>query len=180
MVTSWDEKEFKNDASEAHIESQTQDETHVTWTTRQIIATVSLSILWVGKYFQSPSVTANGWTDRVSGSQLPLYFVGGMLSYMVADLGGEALTSSTWIPVCNTLAIASVAPFSGYLTDIFGRRNITLCGAVAIMVGIVITGTAHHFGQAVVGMSIAGAGAGIGELTALGGLVFHRHLRSKD
>jgi MFS family permease len=91
-----------------------------------------------------------------------------MLSYMAADLGGTALTSPSWIPVCNTLAVASVAPFSGYLTDIFGRRNITLIGSILIMVGIVVVGTAHHFGQAIAGMSIAGAGAGIGELTALG------------
>ncbi|KAH9209511.1 fungal trichothecene efflux pump [Leptodontidium sp. 2 PMI_412] len=108
--------------------------------------------------------------SRFSGSQVPLYFTGGMLSYMAADLGGVALTSSSWIPVCNTLAVASVAPFSGYLTDIFGRRNITLIGSILIMVGIVVVGTAHHFGQAVAGMSIAGAGAGIGELTALGGV----------
>ncbi|KAH6715893.1 putative major facilitator superfamily transporter [Leptodontidium sp. MPI-SDFR-AT-0119] len=153
MVSSEDEKEFnQNDPSKAHIESYSQNEnTTARWSTRQIIATVSLSILWVG-------------------SQVPLYFTGGMLSYMAADLGGVALTSSSWIPVCNTLAVASVAPFSGYLTDIFGRRNITLIGSILIMVGIVVVGTAHHFGQAVAGMSIAGAGAGIGELTALGGV----------
>lgn len=96
-----------------------------------------------------------------------------MLSYMAADLGGAALTSPSWIPVCNTLAVASVAPFSGYLTDIFGRRNITLIGSLLIMVGLVVVATAHHFGQAVAGMSIAGAGAGIGELTALGGHASH-------
>lgn len=90
---------------------------------------------------------------------------------MSKDLGGKAITSSTWIPVCNTLAVASVAPFSGYMTDIFGRRNITLIGSVLIMAGIAIVGSAHSFGQAVAGMSIAGAGAGIGELTALGGYV---------
>ncbi|KAH7386393.1 putative major facilitator superfamily transporter [Cadophora sp. MPI-SDFR-AT-0126] len=152
MVSSGDEKEFnENDPSKAHIESQFQDDNTAQWSVRQIIATISLSILWVG-------------------SQVPLYFTGGMLSYMAADLGGEALKSASWIPVCNTLAVASVAPFSGYLTDIFGRRNITLIGSLLIIVGIAIVGTAHHFGQAIAGMSIAGAGAGIGELTALGGV----------
>lgn len=92
-----------------------------------------------------------------------------MLSYMAADLGGEALTSSTWIPVCNTLAVAAVAPFSGHFTDIFGRRNITLIGSLLIMIGLVVVATANSFAQAVAGMSLAGAGAGIGELTALGG-----------
>lgn len=88
---------------------------------------------------------------------------------MVADLGGQALVSPSWIPVCNTLAVAAVAPFSGYLTDLFGRRNITLAGSVFIMIGLVLNATAHNFSQAVAGMSLSGAGAGIGELTALGG-----------
>jgi len=55
--------------------------------------------------------------------------------------------------------LASVAPFPGYLSDIFGRRNITLIGALAIMVGIMIFATTHSFAQAIVGMFIAGASA---------------------
>ena len=70
----------------------------------------------------------------------------------------------------NTLALAAIAPFSGYLTDVFGRRNITLMGCAAIIIGIIIVATSHSFGQIVTGMAIAGAGAGIGELTALSGL----------
>jgi hypothetical protein len=38
-------------------------------------------------------------------------------------------------------------------------------------VGCVVVGTAHSFGPAVAGMAIAGAGAGIGELTGLAGYV---------
>lgn len=71
--------------------------------------------------------------------------------------------------MANTLAIASVAPFCGYLQDLFGRRYITLAGGVTILVGIILVGTAHSFGQAVTGMGFAGAGAAIGELTALAG-----------
>ena len=70
----------------------------------------------------------------------------------------------------NTLAIAAVAPFVGYLQDLLGKRNIALFGALSICVGIVILGTAHHFAQGVVGMALAGVGAGIGELTGLAGL----------
>ena len=44
-----------------------------------------------------------------------------------------------------------------------------LYGGVTILSGIIIVATAHSPGQAVAGMSIAGAGAGIGELTALAG-----------
>jgi MFS family permease len=88
---------------------------------------------------------------------------------MVTDLGRDAITKSSWLPVCNTLAVASVAPFSGYLTDIFGRRNITLGGSVFIMVGLVLVATAHHFAQAIAGLTLSGAGAGVNELTALAG-----------
>lgn len=64
-----------------------------------------------------------------------------------------------------------MAPFVGYLQDLFGRREITLIGSIIIMVGIVLVGTAHGFAQAVAGMAIAGVGAGICELTALAGYV---------
>lgn len=71
--------------------------------------------------------------------------------------------------MANTLAIASIAPFTGYLQDIFGRRYISLAGGVLLMLGVILMGTAHSFGQAVTGMSVAGAGGAIGELTALAG-----------
>lgn len=88
---------------------------------------------------------------------------------MTNELGGP--TRISWIPISNTLALAAVAPFCGYMQDIFGKRNITLFGCVCIMVGIIIVGTAHSFRNGVVGMSLAGAGAAIGELSALAGYV---------
>jgi MFS family permease len=96
-----------------------------------------------------------------------LYFVGGCLSFIEADLGAQKVGS--WLPVSNTLAITAVAPFVGYLQDLLGRRNITLAGSVVIMVGISLIGSAHSFGQAVTGMTLSGAGAGVCELTALAG-----------
>lgn len=96
-----------------------------------------------------------------------LYFVGGCLGYIQAEFGATA--NSSWLPVSNTLAITAVAPFVGYLQDLLGRRNITLFGSVIIMVGIALIGSAHSFGQAVGGMALSGAGAGICELTALAG-----------
>lgn len=67
------------------------------------------------------------------------------------------------------LALAAVAPFCGYMQDLFGRRNETLLGGLSLMVGVIVLATAHTFGQGVVGMALAGAGAAIGELTALAG-----------
>jgi hypothetical protein len=161
------------DTSHTHIENDSLAEFDgnevVTWSTRQIIAVISLSILWVGELSILTLFDLQLCSCFSQGSQVPLYFTGGVLSYMAADLGGEALTSSSWIPVCNTLSVAVVAPFSGHLTDLFGRRNITLIGSILIMVGLVLVATAHSFAQAIAGMSLAGAGAGIGELTALGG-----------
>ncbi len=86
---------------------------------------------------------------------------------MVAGLGNAS--GSVWLPAYNTLVLAYVSPFAGCLQDLFGRRNITLVGSVIVMVVIVLVGTARTFAQGVVGMSIAGGRAAVGELTALAG-----------
>ena len=75
------------------------------------------------------------------------------------------------MPISYSLVLAAVAPFCGYLQDLFGRRIITLIGGVVLCVGIIVVATAHSVGQAIAGMSIAGGGAAIGELTALAGSV---------
>ncbi|OAL21416.1 hypothetical protein AYO20_11381 [Fonsecaea nubica] len=120
---------------------------HVNWTWKQIVATISLCGVYVG-------------------SQIPLYFVGGSLSYIAADLGSA---STGWLTVANSLALAAVCPFCGYLQDMFGKRNISILGCVMILVGLIVTATAKTFGQGVAGMAVAGGGAAIGELTALAG-----------
>lgn len=101
------------------------------------------------------------------GSQIPLYFTGGSLSFIAADIGGA--TASAWLPVAYALALAAVAPFCGYMQDLFGRRNITLGGGTVLIVGIIVLATAKSFAQGVVGMGLSGGGAAIGELTALAG-----------
>jgi MFS family permease len=86
---------------------------------------------------------------------------------MAKDIGNAS--ASGWLPTANTLAIAAVAPFVGYLQDLFGKRYIALFGALLLCVGCVLLATTHSFGQALAGMALAGAGAGIGELTGLAG-----------
>lgn len=126
---------------------------HVDWSFAQIAATVALSALWVGEcsaHLLHLTVVNICQCEYVSsGSQIPLYFVGGSLSYISADIGGASAMS--WLPISNTLALASVSPFVGYLSDLFGRRNITLVGSVVLMIGITVVGTAHSFAQGVAG-----------------------------
>lgn len=121
----------------------------VNWTIRSAAAALTLGMLY-------------------TGSQIVLYMIGGSLSYVEASLGAQG--KGGWLTVSNTLAITAVAPFTGYLQDLVGRREITLIGSVTICIGIALVASAHVFGQAVSGMAIAGAGAGICELTALAGL----------
>jgi hypothetical protein len=123
-------------------------QTKTVWTFKTLVATIALSGLYVG-------------------SQIPLYFAGGSLSFIAADIGGAE--ASAWLSVSYALALSAVAPFCGYMQDLFGRRNITLGGGLILMMGCIILATAQKFGQGVVGMSFAGAGAAIGELTALAG-----------
>ncbi|EXJ55395.1 hypothetical protein A1O7_08322 [Cladophialophora yegresii CBS 114405] len=139
IVGQWDEKTgvAKGDDSDGRVN----------WTWRQILATISLCGVYVG-------------------SQIPLYFVGGSLTYIASDLGSA---STGWIPVSNSLALAAFCPFCGYLQDMFGKRNISILGSVLILIGTIVTATAHSFAQGVAGMTIAGSGAAIGELTALAG-----------
>lgn len=89
------------------------------------------------------------------------------MSYISADIGGS--TAIGWLPVANTLAIASVCPFVGYLQDLFGKRYIAIFGALCLCIGCVVMGTAQTLGAGLVAQAFAGAGAGIGELTGLAG-----------
>lgn len=91
------------------------------------------------------------------------------MAFIVKDIGASDRIS--WLPVSCTLAVAATCPFSGYLQDLMGRRYITLMGCVLLILGIGLVGGAHGFNQACAGMALAGAGAGIGELTALAGYV---------
>ncbi|KAL6243042.1 hypothetical protein RBB50_010142 [Rhinocladiella similis] len=121
----------------------------VDWTFKQVAATIALCGLYVG-------------------SQIPLYFTGGALTFIAADVGGIERVS--WVPVSYSLAFSALSPFSGYIQDIFGRRNITLAGGCIVVIGNIIMATAHSFVQACVAMVITGAGASVGELTALAGM----------
>ncbi|KAB8075682.1 fungal trichothecene efflux pump [Aspergillus leporis] len=101
------------------------------------------------------------WT----GSQIPVYLFGGIPPYIYADIGGS--DRWVWFVLANLLALAGVCPFVGSLSDLIGRRYVALMGVSLICLGMIVSSTAHTMNTFIGGMAIAGAGAGVNELTAL-------------
>jgi MFS family permease len=64
-------------------------------------------------------------------------------------------------------ALGAICPFVGSLSDLFGRRYVALFGALLLIIGNIVTSTAHKMNTFIAGMAINGAGAGLCELTAL-------------
>lgn len=62
---------------------------------------------------------------------------------------------------------AAVCPFVGSLSDLMGRRYVALTGGGLIILGMIICSTTHSMNIFIGGMTFAGVGAGINELTAL-------------
>ncbi|RDW72620.1 putative MFS drug efflux pump [Aspergillus mulundensis] len=101
------------------------------------------------------------WT----GSQIPVYLFGGIPPIIYGDIGG--VDRWVWFVLANLLALAGVCPFVGSLSDLIGRRYVALIGATLVTVGMIVCSTAHSMNTFIAGMAIAGAGAGVNELTAL-------------
>ncbi|KAE8415874.1 fungal trichothecene efflux pump [Aspergillus pseudocaelatus] len=101
------------------------------------------------------------WT----GSQIPVYLFGGIPPYIYRDIGGS--DRWVWFVLANLLALAGVCPFVGSLSDLIGRRYVALIGVSLICIGMIVSSTAHTMNTFISGMAIAGAGAGVNELTAL-------------
>ncbi|KAE8349932.1 fungal trichothecene efflux pump [Aspergillus coremiiformis] len=101
------------------------------------------------------------WT----GSQIPIYFLGGIPPYIYRDIGGT--DRWVWFVLANLLALAGVCPFVGSLSDLIGRRSVALIGVSLICIGMIVSSTASTMNTFIGGMAIAGAGAGVNELTAL-------------
>ncbi|MCJ1411019.1 hypothetical protein MMC19_005107 [Ptychographa xylographoides] len=101
------------------------------------------------------------WT----GSQIPVYIFGGIPPYIYRDIGGT--DRWIWFVLANLLALASVCPFVGSLSDLIGRRYVALIGATFLVLGMIVASTAQTMNNFICGMALSGIGAGINELTAL-------------
>ncbi|KAJ9638267.1 hypothetical protein H2201_008867 [Coniosporium apollinis] len=115
-------------------------------TKRRIMSLVAMAFLW-------------------TGSQIPVYILGGIPPIIYGDLGG--LDRWVWFVLANLLALAAVCPFVGSLSDLIGRRWVALMGSAFLVVAMIICGTARNMNQFIAGMTLSGAGAGICELTSL-------------
>ncbi|KAL8783684.1 MAG: hypothetical protein Q9195_009309 [Heterodermia aff. obscurata] len=101
------------------------------------------------------------WT----GSQIPVYIFGGIPPYIYGDIGGT--DRWIWFVLANLLALAAICPFVGSLSDLMGRRWVAITGAAFIVLGMIVASTAKTMNTFICGMTLAGIGAGINELTAL-------------
>ncbi|KAJ9612062.1 hypothetical protein H2200_003657 [Cladophialophora chaetospira] len=101
------------------------------------------------------------WT----GSQIPVYLLGAVPPYIYSDLGG--VDRWIWFVLAYLLALAAICPFVGSISDLIGRRWVSLIGSGMLVIAMVICGVAKNMNVFIVGMTISGVGAGICELTAL-------------
>lgn len=129
------------------VETNDSDYNDIPWTFTRVIAVAALCIVYVG-------------------SQMLLYFVSPALGYISVDFNTDI---PNWLLTSNTLAVAAICPFVGYLTDMVGRRWMAVFGTVCLLVCSIVMGTAKNLTVGIVAMTIGGVGAGICELTALAG-----------
>lgn len=81
------------------------------------------------------------WT----GSQIPVYLLGGIPPIIYADIGG--VDRWVWFVLANLLALAAVCPFVGSLSDLLGRRWVSLLGSTLLVIAMIICGTAKTMNQ---------------------------------
>ena len=89
---------------------------------RRIMSLVAMAFLW-------------------TGSQIPVYIFGGIPPYIYRDIGGT--DRWIWFVLANLLALAAVCPFVGSLSDLMGRRYVAVMGASLIILGMIVSSTAH-------------------------------------
>lgn len=66
---------------------------------------------------------------------------GGIPPYIYRDIGG--VDRWIWFVLANLLALAAVCPFVGALSDLIGRRYVAITGASFLVLGNIVSSTAH-------------------------------------
>ncbi|KAJ5663095.1 hypothetical protein N7507_003826 [Penicillium longicatenatum] len=124
----------------------TESEMDIPMTFRRFMGFTAMAFLW-------------------TGSQIPVYLFGGIPPYIYGSIGGA--DRWVWFVLANLLGLAAVCPFVGSLSDLIGRRYVAIIGASLTVIGMIVCSTANTMNIFIAGMAIAGAGAGVNELTAL-------------
>ncbi|KAI4618950.1 hypothetical protein J4E83_005901 [Alternaria metachromatica] len=101
------------------------------------------------------------------GSQIPLFLFGSVLPLIYQDVGG--VDRYIWFIIGYLIPNAALCPFVGALSDLFGRQKVAIVGQLCLIVGPIITVTAHTMNIAIAGQVFSGIGAGLNELIALAG-----------
>lgn len=81
------------------------------------------------------------WT----GSQIPVYLLGGIPPLIYSDIGG--VDRWVWFVLANLLTLAAICPFVGSLSDLFGRRYVALTGSSLLVIAMIICGTSRTMTQ---------------------------------
>jgi len=101
------------------------------------------------------------------GSQIPLFLFGAVIPSMYQDIGG--VDRWVWFVIGYLIPNAALCPFVGALSDIYGRQRVAIVGQLMLIIGPIITSTAHTMNIAIAGNVFSGVGAGLNELIALAG-----------
>ena len=79
--------------------------------------------------------------DASCSNRLTCLDVGGIPPYIYGDIGGS--DRWIWFVLANLLSLAAICPFVGALSDLIGRRYVAIAGASFLILGMIISSTAH-------------------------------------
>jgi MFS family permease len=75
---------------------------------------------------------------------------GGIPPYIYSEIGG--VDRWIWFILAYLIALAGVCPFVGSLSDLLGRRYVALIGSMLIIVGTIVSSTAHRMNTFIGGL----------------------------
>lgn len=84
---------------------------------------------------------------------IPLFLIT-LFTVIAFDL--DASSYSIWLLNSQTIAIGAIAPFVGRLSDLMGRKNITLISLSLTIIGMITLGTAKTITAALAGQVVSG------------------------
>lgn len=84
---------------------------------------------------------------------IPLFLIT-LFTVIAFDLGGASY--SIWLLISQIIAVGAIAPFVGTLSDLLGRKGITLLSLCLTVIGMIILGTARNIPGAIAAQVISG------------------------